>query len=559
VGGGSGDGVREESSSASGGVSPFDLKTRRLEGELTLGVVLIAVCLHGYEAFWSPSSGPDKLGQLSAAAALLNGEGYAIAWWNPATGGLEHAALNTSPPLYSLLVAGLVGAGLPPVDTAFLLDAAAVALFLFSWAILLRRIARTGTGVNPLAVMILWLAGASPVAAAIVNPSCILALALFSASLAMVVTETAAQTGAGALARGATGGLLMAGACLTRYAYVPLAVVAPFALLFRNGRRRPGVWWMAILYVAIPAVTLFPWLQRNQERTGSPTFLKANLPEPFDLGKLKRSYPFPVAALNLDSPLSRPILALTAGRGGRRVAMWVLAGLVSVACLAGLRRMRQARQGVAADGSASRLLAEIGLATMVLTVTMLVTLTLREPYQYFEGPDRPWTYVAEIRYYAPVLPFVVTSFFVWLHSALTGSRGTRSVGLATVAALAGIGVITALQRIDRVHSDQASALRRDLAVVGNALERGSDLEEPVVASSARDAQLIQQNMRTPVRLAPQGDAGRGALLSLRVSSAAAADWNRGWVSAGMPGVEAWERIGGTSSVAVLRRVPSERR
>lgn len=551
--------MRGEASSGSSGASPSGLMTSRLAGRLTLGVVLIAVCLHGYEAFWSPSSGPDKLGQISAAAALLNGEGYAVARWNPATGGMEHGALNTSPPLYSLLVAGFVGAGLSPVDAALLLDAAAVALFLLSWAILLRRIEREGAGVNPLAVMILWLAGASPVAAAIVNPTCILALALFSASLAMVVTDTAEQSRAGALARGATGGLLMAGACLTRYAYVPLAVVAPFALLFRNGRRRPGVWWMAILYVAIPAVTLFPWLQRNQERTGSPTFLKANLPEPLDLGKLKRSYPFPVAALNLDSPLSRPILALTAGRGGRRAAMWVLAVLVSVACLDGLRRMRQAGRGGATNGSASRLLAEIGLATMVLTVTMLVTLTLREPYQFFEGPDRPWTYVAEIRYYAPVLPFVVTSFFVWLHSALTGSRGTRSIGLATVVALAGIGVLTALQRIDRVHSDRASALRRDLAVVGNALERNSEFEAPVVASSERDARLIQLNMRTPVRLAPQGDEGRGALLSLRVSSASAADRNRRWVSAGMPGAEAWERLGGTPSVAVLRHVPSERR
>jgi len=320
--------------------------------------------------------------------------------------------------------------------SAYVLDVAAIALFLCAWAVIVRTIAGSAAAAG---VLIVWTVLYSAVAAG--TYSDLLALALFVAAIATGLRAATSDDRSAWIAGAASAGL-MAAACVVRYAYWPLAIVVPAATI--AAKRTRSSWMLALVHVVVVGAAILATAQFMQRATGEALFLSRWYPDErrgFFWSHLTRLNPFPAEAIGAGRLYAlvakdRPVLTAAAP-----VVLWSTSAVclfVAVAYVIG-----RARRWVAAGlDAAETFFVVAGVLTFGAAVATNVWLTLRLP-----AASDGWTVGGEPRYYVQTLPFLATA--IWL-AARDASRASPPVRTIAVVLVAGALLVSVPVRAIRV-------------------------------------------------------------------------------------------------------------
>ena len=230
--------------------------------------LIAAMTVHAIELYQFTEFGFDKVNHIAATTSWLTGRGFTIPDAGP--GGLPQTVyrpLLGFPPGYALALAPLLSVSGDFWWSAYALDLAAAAIFLFAWVLILRDATKQPRAI--VGMLLIWTVLYSPASN---TYSDLLAVALFSASVAAGIIAASHRRRTGAVAC-LLSGLLMGMTCAVRYAYWPLASVVPAAFVIARWNRR--AWVYACVHAGISACFILAtaWFMRGT--TGEATFLGA--------------------------------------------------------------------------------------------------------------------------------------------------------------------------------------------------------------------------------------------------------------------------------------------
>ena len=428
---------------------------------LRLGLVLlVAIGVHACESYQFTPFDYDKIIHVSAALSWLKGRGFTIPGTGP--GGPAdpvYTPLLGHPPGYGYAVALAAHATHDPWWSTFAVDIAATTIFLVAWGVLVDAVFGWRAALGLLA---LWTVTYGPIATA--TSSDLLAMACYSASVASAGLVLSA-TGLPLLAGSALAGLLMGVTCGVRYAYWPLVVVVPLAILAARRDRQAAGFAAVYFAISMSAIAATAWFMRRT--TGEAEFLtRAYAPahRAFFWSQLRTVYPFPAEALGVDRlsvrlALGRPLLT-----AWMPSMLWMLSALV-LALLAwslwpDVRRTVDGR-----NDPRARFFLVGGLLTVGATLAEMLWLTVRLP-----AAADGWTVGAEARYFMPVLMFVSAWLWLAVRPDAGVSRPTRAAAIALLTLVVLATVPFRLVRLQQyfaknVHTAWLSAERRERASV----------------------------------------------------------------------------------------------
>jgi hypothetical protein len=438
--------------------------------------LVAAIAAHAIELYQFTSFGFDKVNHIAATVSWLAGRGFTIPDSGP--GGLPQTVyrpLFGFPPGYALALAPLLKVSGDFWWSAYALDLAAAAAFLFAWALIVRHATK-----QPLAIvglLLIWTVLYSP---AVNTYSDLLAVALFSASVATGMIASSRRPLAGALPC-LFSGLLMGMTCAVRYAYWPLASVAPAAFVI--ARRNRTAWLYACVHAATSAcfIGATAWFMRRT--TGEATFLGRWYPAPgFFWSQLRTLRAFPADASGLDRVLDRLAVGRPVLEAWTPPILWGIAAILAVVLWRGYlgQRVRLVVQRRLDPDEAFFVAA--GVVTVAATAAMIGWLTIRL-HALADG----WTVGQESRYYLPALPFITC--WLWL-AAFRGGAGdaanARRLAIALLAVSLAITLPFRALRMQQyfaknIHTAWLSSERRhDASIILSAIDSISDGRVPPI-------------------------------------------------------------------------------
>jgi hypothetical protein len=401
-------------------------------------VLLTAIVVHAVDLYQFEGFGFDKVNHVTATRSWLDGRGFTISDVAPSgPPDTVRRPLLGFLPGYAFALAPLMLLTHDVWWSTYALDVFAQSLFLIAWAGLLR--AATGSWSAAAPLLIIWTVLYSPAAGG--TYSDLLALSVFTAAVAAAAVAVSERPGL-AWSGGVVSAACMSCACAVRYAYWPLIVVVPVALVIT---RRDVTGWALSFIHAIAAVGMSLAMAIFMQRTtGEAVFLTRWYPAA-SRGRywshLWMLNPFPADALGINR-----VYALVAKDDAVLLnltpeILWVLSALCVAVAAAYLAN--RARSWIAGElDSCETFFVAAGIMTCAVTVAMNVWLTLRLP-----AVSDGWTVGAESRYYLPTLPFLGAT--VWLVARNGALRLPRTRRLA-VALLIGAMTVTVPVRLVRL-------------------------------------------------------------------------------------------------------------
>ncbi len=373
----------------------------------------------------------DSDAYLDVAMNLRDGHGLVqsvVDFWRPAV----PDPLGLWPPLYPALVAAVGAFGVPLELAARFVSAGSFAVFAFAFHAL--AVSALGRG-----------AGALATVAALATPA-VTQLGAFAWSeatyLALItggLVLLARAEARGEWSRGAAfaAGALLGAAALTRYAGVPIAVLAVAYAALRGSLRARGLAAFALPALVLPAV----WLGHNLAEFGRP-FGPALAPATHGLGTQAFEFLRALRWELLPAPFDR-----------RAAMAYGLALVTAAGVLLALRHR-----------GAGRLAAAFALLYAGLVVVATGTSGINAPTG---------------RYLAPVLPFLVLAAFAgWRGRSVTvdpaaGGRRALSTGLSAVWTIAVLVELLGLVRVLPATAPAALARREDRRALARLVPEGS--------------------------------------------------------------------------------------
>ena len=217
-------------------------------------------------------AGPDFAKQVSAAQSLIDGYGLTCPSANVTDLSQPiRTQLLGWPPGYSLVVACALYATGDLWIAVLAIHIIAVALLYAAWFVILELLQPHVTGKAKLVLWIFWGFAGYPIK--LLSGAEILALAMFSWA---VISCLFAASGRRVLLHAGLAGVCLAGACAFRYAYWPLAVVPPLAIIvssFWSDHRRQQL-VSGVVCGLVSCSLLGALIFSQQLRTGQITWLQ---------------------------------------------------------------------------------------------------------------------------------------------------------------------------------------------------------------------------------------------------------------------------------------------
>jgi hypothetical protein len=403
---------------------------------LTLRFVLLAIAIV-VQGFYNFHAGPplehDAGNQLGAVHQILDGHGVSL----PIVTDSTHLSALTYQPMtqwtvtFSLLLAVFQLFTGDLWWSAMLVQWLIVLIFFNAWFVITETLSDFFSIPVRLALWLFWIVIYNPVQTSTDG----LALAVFSASLALLIIGLKRQTRLGQWV--VLSGLVMALAMSLRYAYWPLLVVVPGSLLFYAilNKRYEWIKWAflhgVLSVIGIGAVMLWNQVTANILVRG---YLSVNDERPSQLlfENLRPFVPFPAQALGavsslriIGGELKLPEIAINS-------ALWLMAAIFILGLLSML--WHTARKPQADTVHPAWVIFATGfLLTIVLTVYLSYLSITTEKFWGW------WIYVQDMRFFHPVFPFIAIALFrLILQPEKTQSVWVqRIVGAAVVIAVVG--------------------------------------------------------------------------------------------------------------------------
>lgn len=363
----------------------------------------VAAVLHQLANFYyAPPFHPDKLNQLTAARSLLEGNGFTTPRADASDLSRAYDRVLGWPPGYSILAAAFAWVTGSILWSALLIDFLSTCVFFGSWYYILLRLRPVLSTSVLWAIAIFWGVFYAPLTG--FKSSGALSVALLSASLALGLAAVGRRQPALWLTIGTAA--FAGAAAYVHYQYWPLLVVAPccFAMVAVRDRR----YWWAVALCSMPAVfavASYGGVSQDQaEQLGHPTL-------GLYWSNLLRITPFPIQGLGLHATLP----GVTGGHprfGLTYAVLWVVSFIVLGSVILGVRSLSLNLHDLQNGRQKAQLffLAH-GVLTCLVTLGLLLYQSLRYPAEtaYWEV-DGVWTYVQNMRYYAPMSAFILVIF-----------------------------------------------------------------------------------------------------------------------------------------------------
>jgi|GEM_PF-6133327 len=385
----------------------------------------LAVLLRWGHELAMPALTRDMQTQTESAVNLLRGHGVSLAranWQDLSQPIFE--PLNLWPPGYAWLMAGLLRWVSPEFLVSMqVLHWAGLLGLLGAWWYLLKPVRGTLVPGAPAVIFLFW--GLSNAPFHLLFGTDLLALACYTGGLARLFGLLTRP--AGGHQRSAMGpALLLSGlgfaACLLRFAYYPLALFLPLALLLFGWRWRPRLVRPALAALLLLAGLLGGLLTYQAWVAGDAyyitKFYTQLATEPASTAPLGLYWHH---LLQLDPVLYHSFFSneldfsrLPRGAGLRTGAVLLVSGMVTLVLGHGLRREWRAAYRRGRHWPTRRLLLHLlAGGTALLSAGLLTALSLRYPAAlvgWFAGGV--WTYVADTRYFLPAFMSVSAMLLV---------------------------------------------------------------------------------------------------------------------------------------------------
>ena len=457
-------------------------------------LVFLAIAHQGSHVYFFNRFNPDKVRQIVAAQSLLAGKGLSM----PEIDLQDFAKVDYHPvvgwpPGYSLLIASTLPFMRDAWWSAVIVDLGVALLFFGSWFYILEAMSAVITLEVRALIWGFWALFFEPLEG--LTSSDALSLAMLSGSIAFTVRLVRLRSSA--IWTPIAAGALAVASAAVRFMYWPLAAAVPAGLLRPGSRgctrlRRSGATLAFLIAVGTLMVAAFQLLS-----TGHATFLTDYYGRS-DLGlhwkNLLRTAAFPAEALgvagvwpHLGLRLKLPSLLSTL----------VLPGLSIFVCAASFVMLNDIRAASRRRGDTDELvhmyLWTTGLLVSVLTVGTLFLLSLMFPIQtasWHRGGY--WTYVEELRYYAPVSLFMFFSipFLVQKRNSL-GRRVLAAFGILSMLFASSVAAREHIrnysQRVPVFHLNEEAEFGAERATVMRLLRERSGTKPAVYLDS--DEQL----------------------------------------------------------------------
>ena len=465
-------------------------------------LVLLVFAAIGHQLshlYFFNSFAPDKVRQIVAAQSLLAGNGLSV----PEIDLQDFAQVDYRPvvgwpPGYSLLIASILPFVRDVWWSALIVDVCATVLFFASWFYILEAMSRVITLEARVLVWGFWALFHSPLET--LTSTDALSLAMLSGAMALTI-HAIRDRSSGRWTLIAAGALAV-GSAAVRFMYWPLAAAVPAGLLgpaFRDHTRlkRAGV-TVAVLVVAGTLIVG----ASHRISTGHTTFL-SNYYGPSDVGlhwrNLLRVGAFPAEALGVAGVWPHLGLRLKLQQLHPLLSTLLVPGLSLFVCGASLVSLIDIRAAshrrADTDALVQTYLWTTALVVSVLTVGTIFLLSLMFPINVSKVFQRDpyWTYVEELRYYAPV------SLFMFISIACLVQKRNSVIRRA----LAAVGILAVLfgssvaarehtrnysQRLQAFHMDEEAQFGAERATVMRVLRERSGTNRAVYLDS--DLQLV---------------------------------------------------------------------
>jgi len=349
--------------------------------------------------------------QLGIASQMAQGHGIAIPSVEQATAldNWIYTPVTWWPPAHSTAIALLLPVTHDVWWAAYSVEALYIAVFFLAWYIIIELLPPMVTAHVQTGIWLIWLLLAPP----LTNGTNQGALAFYSLSLACLLALIRLPRQVLWLSLGAGLGVMLA--CFLRYAYMPLLIVFPLVIgrLFWKTHNRRLIAAEAI-YSVIVAGGLLLLALFVQSGHGTP----ANATKGFYWENLTKFYPFPadmIGGNGIHYLMSRFGLpeALFWGVG------WALSLILIGVLLWAAWQMFRRPPSDPDDFMAEVLWAHGGM-TLALVCGSLAYLSVRSPAQ-----GGIWTFVQEMRYFAPTWGYFVIAVAVFASNTALSNTGKR--------------------------------------------------------------------------------------------------------------------------------------
>jgi len=392
----------------------------------------------------------DEATQVAAATSLLDGFGLTIAEArSDATVVLERTPMVQFPLGYPILLSGLLAITNNIVIANLWVTVIVASVFYLGAYIILSRIEGLIGPVTSLAVAAFWAFIWSPLRQ--LNTAEELALSFFVVAVAFGLLTLVSRRWLLPLSVAA---IAMVAVVATRYAYWPLVVVVPLALLFSQiaSQQRKRTLISSLVILAAPVVVLCAIAIFNHAYGGRSTLFRTTpLPRELHLENVVRCDPFPASALGFSQALDwlAAKVPRTLRWPVRHAVAWFFAGvivIISGTTCGGLNLFRKLLHfpngDLLLDSVYLRFMVWCGGTTVVLTVGMLAYLSLGSPVSYPPfASEYGWLPIQERRYFASTHPFLAILFiFCLVKLVLQSGRRRWAAVLVTTVVIAPIAL-----------------------------------------------------------------------------------------------------------------------
>lgn len=358
-------------------------------------LAILACALEGARAFTNQSLNSDKILQVAAGQSWLDGRGLTYPFSGPG-GVVLRRPMTDWPPLYSAAFAGAQKATGNLFASIVVVDVLAAAVFAVAWTLILLRVAREEPR-TAVATWTFWALGCTPLT--FIPASDGAALALFSAAVACTMRGLERDRGrwwtAGA-------GLCAGAAVAMRYLYLPLLPI-PLVPYFVRGRfdlRRSA----AFVAGALPMLV---WTAVSALAGDSPFWFNPIAQHGVHWQHVAVTAPFGAGVLGIHDSWRRAAEGFPALARALPTLFWLSTAAVM---FAGFARAMRFRLTTASDPIAALWICSV--LTVAITIAVVVALSARME-NYPDGPSLS----AEMRYFAPVYPFLLLAFVSWMFGA----------------------------------------------------------------------------------------------------------------------------------------------
>jgi hypothetical protein len=373
----------------------YRLPIQRLLGWKSARIILLLliIAVHTPRELFERTGKTDQFFQIAGAQSIRLGRGYTFpVGTSDDLAQIKYAPLVGWPPLYSLMLAPLLAG---PIWLAMaLLNIFAIIIFFVAWLVILELLGDAISVPAKIAVLLFWALGFTPLSWAYSDS---LSLAFYSAGIAVAFYGLKRDS----LFAAAVSGLLVGLSGGVRFAYWPLVVIIPLALAVYGFRHDRRCFRLLIAHGLVVGVVLLALILWQQQATGSVNYLSSYYPpekQGFFWDQLRPIPPILISPLGL--------MDLNSINDRRQIVspwlinafLWILSGGVLVTFLyqtvAAFRGNHESRW--------REVFYTIGIMTIAICIAEMAYLSIRYKSTGF-------SYIAEIRYYMPLFPFIVVS------------------------------------------------------------------------------------------------------------------------------------------------------